>query len=151
MKTITSEIITNILDEMGVSYKVNKPRSGEFGFHDTMFMIRDKINLLYFTDFSLEVENLTYKISGDMFFLTPSGTLSSDWIKICESDFVISDYDDVFIITSNDDFDYIDLDEKIKKFMRLDDPKVKKVNSKDSDESDGRPLSDFLKSNIDIL
>lgn len=151
MKTITSEVITNILDKMGVSYKVLKPRSGEFGRLDTLFMIRNKHSLVYITDFSIELEGSIYSISGDMFFLTPNGTLSGDWIKVCEADFIVSDYDDIFMITTDDDFDFMVLDEHVREYMGIEDPKVEKLTIESFDEINGRPLSDFLKSNIEIL
>lgn len=151
MKTITSEVITGILDKMGVSYKVLKPRSGEFGRLDTLFMIRNKHSLVYITDFSLEVEDKIYEISGDMFFLTPNGTLSSDWIKVFEADFIVDDYDDTFMITTNDDYDFMKFDDYIREYMGIEDPKDEKIIVDSIDEIDGRPLSDFIKAEIEIL
>lgn len=151
MKAITSEVITNILDEMGVSYKVFKPRSGSYGRLDTLYLIRNKHSLVYITDFSIELESAIYQISGDMFFLTPNGTLSTDWIKVDGADFVVDDYDDIFMITTNDDYDFMEFDDKIREYMGIEEPKVKKVESKEFEEIDGRPLSDFLKSSIEIL
>lgn len=148
MKTITSETITNILDKMGVSYSIFKPRSGEFGRLDTLFMIRNKHSLVYITDFSIDVDPTLYIISGDMFFLTPCGTLSQDWIKVFDADFIKEDFDDVFMITSKDDFDFMKFDEKIREFMGIEDDKVIVMASEETEE---RPLSEFIKSDIEIL
>lgn len=154
MRTITAKVITDILDEMGVSYSIIKPRTGGFGYRDTMFMIKDKTNLLYLTNFNLKVDSTTYEISSaDMFFLTPCGELSSEWVRLGESDFIKSDYDDVFIITTNDEFEFTDLDDEIRAYMGLSDSDVKTLTYLEDKtvESGERPLSEFLKSKIEIL
>jgi len=142
MKLICRNVITDIFDKMGVNYSVKVPKKGTemYSGHDTMFMITKDNNLIYFTDFEISPDDICYEVTGKMYFITPSGDLSHDWVEINLSLFIKADLWDTFIIVTDDTFEYIDFDDYVRELI-LSTP-VKETKSH---------LSDFIKSDIEIL
>ena len=72
---------------------------------DTLFIIKDKTNLVYFTYFKIEynIGDISsndynfYKIEGDIFFVTPIGKLNDDVMTV-KTDYFVNSFDDIFII-----------------------------------------------------
>lgn len=145
MKRILRKDITDIFDKMGVIHTVREPKKGTemYSGHDTMFMITKDNNLIYFSDFEVCPDEIGYEINGNMYFMTPMGDLSHDWVELNLSIFIKEDLWDTFIIQPEDVFEYTDLDVFIRVLMDENKPVQKVVTSSH--------LSDFVKSEIEIL
>lgn len=154
MKTLNRKEITKILDKLlfGINYSISDITDGEFNSADfTLFLITKDNNLIYLIKFTISdsIDPSCYTVSGDMFFLTPNGCLSSDWVKLDESYIIKSDIKEAFILKCDEDeFDYLDLDNEIRKLWSTNETEVKPETF---EEIDGRPLSNFLKSKIEFL
>jgi hypothetical protein len=79
--------------------------------NDTLFVIKGS-NLIYFTDFKLDYRDeysKYYNVMGDLFFVTPTGTLSNDFILNVDALIFPEEYDDMFIVRCEDSvYDEID-------------------------------------------
>jgi hypothetical protein len=147
MGQITKTDILNVYNELGIKHSSTKIKDGDFDSSEyTLFLISNSNILIYFTNFTVidANDNSCYTISGDMFFITPTGSIFSDWVKLEESYIIKSDMREAFIVKhEKDDIDYMDIDKSIIKIMT--DHKL--VNETVAYSN----LSNFIKLDIEIL
>lgn len=101
----TREKIIKCFVNKGVDYEIiDIDKSVPNHENDTLFVIKGN-NLLYFTDFKLvyHTEYTTYyDVKGDLFFVTPTGTLSGDFILSVDIAINPEDFEDMFIVRCED-------------------------------------------------
>lgn len=110
--------ILNILDNLGIFYKSYDPRDGSFFNDETLFIITNNDNTIYMYNFRLSKDEYNdYELSGETFFMTPTGALLTEAISVESSSFYEQDIKDIFIVSKcNPTIDYGELDEKILEF-----------------------------------
>jgi hypothetical protein len=112
--------LLNILDDLGIIYKVFEPRDGSFFNDETLFVITNNGHVIYMYNFRMSKDEYNdFDLSGETFFITPSGSLLSEAIAVDNSSFYAQDIKDIFLVNkTNPMIDYGDMDVKIMEFYK---------------------------------